>query len=71
MEDFLRNIDEYLEKNCPLGIRKVSKNNIMNQDETYLNAHEKEYVEVLRKPEVQFKQNNQTQSKVTMIETVN
>ena len=43
----------------------------MNQDDTYLNTHEKEYVEILRKPGVQFKQNNQTQSKVTMIETVN
>ena len=55
--------------NFPLGIRKVSENNILNQDDAYLNAHEKEYVELLRKSEEQFKNNNHPQSKVMMIET--
>ena len=42
----------------------------MNQDDKYLNTHKKEYVELLRKSEVRFKNNNQPQSKVVMIETV-
>ena len=41
----------------------------MNQDDAYLNAHEKEYAELLRKSEERFKNNNQPQSKVMMIET--
>ena len=54
IKEFLRNIDENLKDSFLLGVRISDELSIKNQDNMYLNVHEKEYINLLHQSEVKY-----------------